>query len=105
MTQLTENTIEQSLIDQLVSQGYTYYNGTDISPTGNNPQRESFGSVILESHFKASLKQLNLTLSASALAEAYQKVINLGTQDIMENNERFHTMLTNGVTVKFTIEG
>jgi type I restriction enzyme R subunit len=32
MTNLTENTIEQSFIDQLVSQGYTYYNGVDISP-------------------------------------------------------------------------
>ena len=105
MTQLTENTIEQSLIDQLVSQGYTYFNGTDISPTGDNPQRENFASVILENHFKASLKRLNPRLPASALAEAYQKVINLGTQDIMENNERFHTMLTNGVTVEFTKEG
>ena len=28
MTQLTENTIEQSLIDQLIVQGYSYYNGT-----------------------------------------------------------------------------
>ena len=105
MTKLTENTIEQSLIDQLISQGYTYYNGTDISPTGNNPQRESFASVILENHFKASLKRLNPTLPASALAEAYLKVINLGTEDIMENNERFHNKLTNGVTVEFSIEG
>ena len=29
---LTENTIEQSLIDQLIGQGYTYFNGTDIAP-------------------------------------------------------------------------
>ena len=105
MTKLTENTIEQSLIDQLISQGYTYYNGTDISPTGNNPQRESFASVILEDHFKASLKRLNPTLPASALAEAYLKVINLGTEDIMENNERFHNKLTNGVTVEYSKDG
>ena len=105
MTKLTENTIEQSLIDQLIDQGYSYYKGTDISPTGNNPQRESFASVLLENHFKASLKRLNPTLPASALAEAYQKVINLGTEDIMENNERFHNKLTNGVTVEFSKEG
>ncbi|CAC9452836.1 hypothetical protein, partial [uncultured Gammaproteobacteria bacterium] len=47
MNALTENTIEQSFIDQLVSQGYTYYNGVDISPISDNPQRESFASVIL----------------------------------------------------------
>lgn len=105
MERLTENSIEQSLIDQLVSQGYTYYNGTDISPIGENPQRENFSSVLLENHFKDSLKKLNPTLPESARLEAYQKVINLGTEDIMENNERFHTLLTNGVTVEYTKEG
>ncbi|CAC9437277.1 Type I restriction-modification system, restriction subunit R (EC 3.1.21.3) [uncultured Gammaproteobacteria bacterium] len=105
MNTLTENTIEQSFIDQLVSQGYTYYNGVDISPISDNPQRESFASVILDNHFKASLKQLNPTLPESARVEAYQKVINLGTSDIMENNERFHTLLTDGVTVEYTKNG
>jgi type I restriction enzyme R subunit len=104
-SKLTENTIEQSFIDQLVSQGYTYYNGVDISPISDNPQRESFASVILDNHFKASLKQLNPTLPESARVEAYQKVINLGTSDIMENNERFHTLLTDGVTVEYTKNG
>ena len=105
MDKITENTIEQSFIDQLVGQGYTYYAGPEIAPTGDNPQRESFASVILESHFKASLKELNPTLPESARVEAYQKVINLGTEDIMENNERFHTLLTEGVTVEYTKDG
>ncbi len=102
---LNENTIELALIDQLVNQGYTYHNGTTISPIGENPQRESFSSVLLENQFKESLKKLNPTLPESARVEAYQKVINLGTEDIMENNERFHTLLTNGVTVEFTKDG
>ncbi len=102
---LNENIVEQSFIDQLINQGYTYYNGTEISPISDNPQRENFSSVILEEHFKKSLKKLNPTLPATALNEAYQKVINLGTEDIMENNERFHTLLTNGVTVEYTKEG
>ncbi|PKR80959.1 DEAD/DEAH box helicase [Brumimicrobium salinarum] len=102
---LNENSIEQSLIDQLIGQGYTYHNGTDISPIGENPQRENFSSVLLENQFKESLATLNPTLPESARLEAYQKVINLGTEDIMENNERFHTLLTNGVTVEYTKDG
>lgn len=105
MSKITENAIENTLIAQLIEQGYTYYNGTDISPVSDNPQRESFASVLLENHFKESLKKLNPTLPETALTEAYQKVINLGTEDIMENNERFHTLLTNGVTVEFNKEG
>lgn len=102
---LNENSIELALIDQLIGQGYTYHNGTDISPIGENPQRENFSSVLLENQFKESLATLNPTLPESARLEAYQKVINLGTEDIMENNERFHTLLTNGVTVEYTKDG
>ncbi|TDT72499.1 type I restriction enzyme R subunit [Hypnocyclicus thermotrophus] len=102
---LNENTIEQSFIDQLIAQGYTYYNGKEIAPNSDNPQRENFASVILEKHLKASLKKLNPTLSESERVEAYQKIINLGTEDIMENNERFHNLLTNGVTVEYTKDG
>ena len=102
---MNEYVIEQSLIDQLIAQGYTYHNGTDISPISDNPQRESFASVLLESEFKESLKRLNPDVPESARVEAYQKVINLGTEDIMENNERFHNLLTTGVTVEYTKDG
>ena len=102
---LNESTIEQSLIDQLISQGYTYHAGPDIAPYSDNPQRESFASVLLENHFKDSLKKLNPSLPESARQEAYQRIVNLGTEDIMENNERFHTLLTSGVTVEYTKDG
>ncbi|MEH6512957.1 MAG: type I restriction endonuclease subunit R [Maribacter arcticus] len=102
---LNENSIELAFIDQMVIQGYTYYYGPDISPYGINPHRKSFESVILEQQFRSSLEKLNPTLPNSAITEAYQKILNLGTQDIMENNERFHTLLTNGVTVEYTKDG
>ncbi|MBU2905124.1 type I restriction endonuclease subunit R [Arenibacter algicola] len=102
---LDENAIEIAFIDQLVSQGYNYYYGPDITPYGSNPQRKSFESVILEQQFRNSLEKLNPNLPSSAITEAYSKVVDLGTLDVMENNERFHTYLTNGVTVEFTKEG
>ena len=102
MANISENHIEQSLIAQLQQQGYTYFYGPDIAPYSDNAQRENFASVILENHFKECLKKLNPTLPESARVEAFQKIINLGTEDIMENNERFHNHLTNGVTVEYT---
>ncbi|UHO39893.1 type I restriction endonuclease subunit R [Chryseobacterium capnotolerans] len=102
---LNENTIENSLIEQLVSQGYTYFYGPDIAPNSNNPQRENFNSIILENHFKESLKKLNPRVPESARVESFQKLINLGTEDIMENNERFHNYLTNGIEVEYNKDG
>lgn len=105
MTKLSEDSIEQSFLEQLVAQGYVYHYGPDIAPYSDHPQRENFASVILENHFKESLEKLNPNVPESARVEAFQKVINLGTEDLMENNERFHTLLTNGVTVEYYKEG
>jgi type I restriction enzyme R subunit len=102
---LNENTIEQSLIEQLVNQGYTYFYGPDIAPFSDNSHRENFASVVLEKHFKECLKNLNPTLPESARVEAFNKVMNLGTEDIMENNERFHNYLSNGVEIEYTKDG
>lgn len=106
MTKINENTIEQSFIQQLVDQhGYEYFYGPDIAPYSENPERESFESVILEKVLKESIDRLNPDLPASAKHEAYVKVLNLGTSEIMENNERFHNYLTNGITVEYTKDG
>ncbi len=103
---INENTIEQSFIQQLVDQhGYEYFYGPDIAPYSDNPQRENFESVILEQVLKSAIDRLNPNVSESAKTEAFQKVINLGTNDLMENNERFHNYLTNGITVTETIDG
>lgn len=105
MTKITEDSIEQAFIEQLIEQGYTYHYGPDISPYSKNPQRESFESVLLEQQLKAAIQKLNPDVSEAARNEAFQKVSNLGTLDIMENNERFHTYLTNGLTVEYYKDG
>ena len=102
---MNENTIEQAFIHEIVKQGYTYYYGPDIAPYSSNPQRNSFESAVLEQQFLAALEKLNSNLNRASLNETYQKVLNLGSLDVMENNEHFHTLLTNGVTVEQTING
>ncbi len=102
---MNENLIEQSLIKQLVQQGYIYYNGKNISPVSKNPQRKSFASVVLEEHFKICLRKLNPDVSEGFLTEAYQKVINLGTDDLMENNACFHEMIVEGITLDYFEQG
>jgi len=105
MTDLTEDAIEQNLIDLLKAQSYDYFHGSILAPTGDEPQRDAFDGVVLEKEFKASLKKLNPNLPESARVEAYQHVLHLGSNDIMSNNEKFHQMLTDGVTVEYFKEG
>jgi len=105
MNSLNEDAIEQNLINLLKVQGYQYFYGPLIAPNGDDPQREGFDSVVLENLFKASLRKLNTELPESARVEAYQHVLHLGSNDIMTNNEKFHMMLTNGITVEYFKDG
>ena len=94
MSDLTENTIEQNLIELLTTQGYSYFHGSDL-------ERDGFDNIVLDSQFKAALKKLNPDLPESARVEAFRHVIHPGSNDIMSNNEKFHQMLTDGVTVEY----
>ena len=94
-----------AFIDQLTGQGFTFHHGPDIAPDSDNPQRKNFDSVVLEKELLIAIEKLNPEVPSSAITEAHQKVLNLGTEDIMENNERFHNYLTNGVPVEFTKDG
>jgi type I restriction enzyme, R subunit len=105
MTTLNESHVEQTLIDLLVARGYEYFYGPDIAPYSANPQREGFDSVVLENHLKDSLKRLNPDIPESARHEAYQHISNLGSQDLMANNEKFHNFLTDGITVEYFKDG
>jgi len=87
---LSEDAIEQDLINLLQQQGYTYFNDSTIAPSSDNPQRDAFDSVVLEKQFSASLRKLNPDIPESALHEAFQHVLHLGSSDIMTNNEKFH---------------
>ena len=102
---LNEDLIEMAFIDQLTGQGYEFHHGPDIAPDSDNPQRKNFDSVVLENELLKAIEKLNPDVPSSAINEAHQKVLNLGTEDIMENNECFHTYLTNGVPVEFTKDG
>lgn len=98
---LTENSIEQNLIELLQNQWYTYFYWSDIAPYSSNPMRAWFDSVILENKLKESLRRINNDLPESARVEAYNHIINLWTNDLMANNEKFHTMLTDGINVEY----
>lgn len=100
MLSLSESSVEENLIELLKKQGYGYLYGPEIAPYSSNPMRKGFDSVILEGVFEDVLKRLNPNVPESAISEASSKVRKLGSSDLMANNEAFHGMLTDGVSVE-----
>lgn len=101
MQKITEDSIEQNFIDLLKEQGYNYFYWPNIAPYSNNSERENFSSVVLENILKNSLERLNPHVPWYAKKEAFERIINLGTSDLMVNNEKFHTYLTEWIIVEF----
>lgn len=105
MTKLTESDIEQMTIEILQSRGYEYLYGPDIAPDGTTPLRSSLGEVVLRERLEAAVRRLNPSLPASVLDEAVKTVLRIGSTDLLADNECFHELLTQGVTVSVYEQG
>ena len=105
MTKLTESDIEQMTIEILRGRGYEHLYGPDIAPDGKMPLRSSLGEVVLRERLEAAVRRLNPSLPASVLDEAVKTVLRIGSTDLLADNERFHELLTQGVTVSVYEQG
>jgi type I restriction enzyme R subunit len=100
MTPLYESDVEKLCIELLKEQGYRY-----LSPENQEIERGELSEVILKDRLRNAIDSLNPGIPKDALEYAYKLVINLATQNLVENNELFHTMLTEGVKVEFLKDG
>jgi len=100
MAALTEDHIEQLLIQEFVALGYQYLNGLDISPEGSVPER-GYHEVVLRARLQNAIARLNPTFPAEAQEEALRKVLRSDSPNLYQNNYQFHKYLTEGVDVEY----
>jgi type I restriction enzyme R subunit len=103
---LNENAIEQLAIKRLVDQGYNYIQGADLAPDAAQPERASFGDVILEGRLREAVARINPAIPPEGQEQALKVVGHAALcPTYMEANETFHQLLTNGVEVEYRHEG
>ena len=100
MAVISEDNIEQILIQEFQELGYHYINGKDISPDGKTPERE-YNEVVLKNRLQESIAKLNTTIPTEAQEEAYRKVVRSDSPDLFQNNYQFHKYLTEGIDVEY----
>lgn len=100
MAVISEDHIEQVVIQEFIALGYQYLNGADISPVGLNQERE-YHEVVLRSRLQQAIQKLNPTVPAEAQEEALRKVLRTDSPNLFQNNYQFHKYLTEGVEVEF----
>lgn len=102
---LTEFKIEEFAIGLLQSEGYRYLYGPDIAPDGPDAQRASFEDVVLINSLRESVYKINHTLPKDVCDEAINQVLRIASPDLLANNETFHRMMTEGISVSVHKDG
>ncbi|WP_323721810.1 type I restriction endonuclease subunit R [Acetomicrobium sp.] len=105
MSRITESAIEDFVIKLLISQGYQYIGGPDIAPDGSKPERRTFGDVILLGRLLKAVERINPHIPTEAREDAIRQIQRFHAPDLIDNNEAFHRMLTEGVNVSYNRDG
>lgn len=103
MNKIYESDIEEMALNELSNLGYDYIFGPDISPESDMNERNSYSDVILKNRVISAMKKLNPDISEIAINDAYKKLANISFSDIVEDNEKFHKMLIEGINVEYRI--
>ncbi len=100
MTALCESDVEQFVVVLLEKQGYAY-----LSPEEQALERGDLSDVFLRGRLKTAIDKLNPQIPEATREQALREVLNLSHQTLIENNETFHRMLTDGVGVEYQKHG
>jgi type I restriction enzyme R subunit len=95
MTRIFESTIEDFVIELLQQHGWQY-----LSPEEQELERPNLSEVVFKNRLKRAIETINPELPEEAREQALRQVLNLSSQNLIDNNEAFHRMLTEGIEIE-----
>ena len=95
MTKIFESTIEEFVIEILQNQGWQY-----LDPEDQESERANLGEAVLKNRLEKAIDDLNPTISQESKEQALRAVLNLPSRNLIDNNEAFHRLLTEGIEVE-----
>lgn len=95
MSKIFESTIEEFVIELLGNLGWQY-----LSPEEQELERPDLTQVIFKDRLKQAIDNLNPNISQEAKLQALRQTTNLSSQNLIDNNEEFHCMLTEGIEIE-----
>lgn len=98
---IVEQDIEDAALDILENDlGYEYIHGEKIAPNGETPLRQKWDDVILEPRLRDIIQKLN-NIPDEAVEETIKKLKRLSSKLLINNNEKFHQFLIEGVPLEY----
>ncbi|MDD4353488.1 MAG: type I restriction endonuclease subunit R [Candidatus Nanoarchaeia archaeon] len=99
MTKIFESTIEEFVIELLQNQSWQY-----LSPEDQENERAELYEVILKKRFKDAIDRINPNATDEMKVQALGQILNFPSQNLIDNNEYFHRLLTEGIEVEVMAE-
>lgn len=96
---MTEDQIEQSILETLRGMKWLVLHGPDIGPDGSGER--DYRDIALNERLKTALVKLNPSIPQPALDEAFKKIVQINKPTLLENNQAFHKLLVDGVPVQY----
>jgi type I restriction enzyme R subunit len=100
MPRLTETAIEDFAIQLFEKQGFTY-----IQHAEDETERADYSQVLLTARLSAAIRRINPRLPPEVFDDAIKQVQRIQSPDLLANNEAFHRLLTEGVSVSYQKDG
>ncbi|MEA2091650.1 MAG: type I restriction endonuclease subunit R, partial [Campylobacterota bacterium] len=97
---ITESKIEDYVIELLEKRDFKYLTPEEWEVERGN----DLTNVILKDRLKKAIARINTHKPEIVHDQAYKAVINLPSQNLVENNESFHNMLVDGIEAEFLSE-
>lgn len=108
MSGITEDAVEQAMLEWLVALGWQTAHGPDISPPdAKTPgtERDTYRDVILRHRLAAAVTKLNPHIPAVARDDAVRHVLNPNVPGLVNANRQLYRWLVDGVPVEFQKDG
>ena len=101
MKVIHENNVEEFVLDILKKMDYKILHGSDEQylPGGASALRDDYKTVVLIPRLRDALHKINPNVQDSAIEHAIKRVLRSSSQNVLEDNEDFHHMLTDGIDV------
>jgi len=102
---ITESVVEKTALAWFESLGYDVISGPAISPGELWAERDDYSKVVLEARLRDALQRINPDIPDNAIDDALRKIVITESPSLVENNRRFHRIVTDGVDVSYLDEG
>ncbi len=103
-TGVAESVVEQAALAWFESLDWSIAHGPDIALDAPGAERADYSEAVLGRRLRDALARLNPDLPASALDDAFRKLLRPEGATLEARNRAFHRMVVDGVTVEHRTE-